>query len=93
MRVLTIEDFNSRLGKGFEVAVQGGSLMLRLDKAQELPSLGRTGGSFRLELIGPVQPVLPAATYPFRFGDEACGIFITPIGQTPRGIRYEAIFI
>jgi hypothetical protein len=93
MRELNIEDFRPRLGKGFEVAFQGGSVMLRLESAQELPSLGRAAGSFRLEFIGPMQPLLGSATYPFRFGDQSVGIFITTIGQDPRGTRYEAIFL
>ena len=93
MRILTLADFTPRLGTGFEVAFQGGSLVLKLQSAQELPSMGRSGGSFRLEFIGPPQPMLPQATYPFRFGDEADGIFIVPIGQDPRGTRYEAIFL
>ncbi|HET9427299.1 MAG TPA: hypothetical protein VFO69_02975 [Allosphingosinicella sp.] len=92
-RVLTLADFTPRLGTGFEVAVQGGSVTLKLQAAQELPSMGRSGGSFRLEFIGPAQPMLPQSTYSFRFGDEAVGIFIVPIGQEPRGTRYEAIFI
>ena len=93
MRILTLADFTPRLGTGFEVAFQAGSLVLKLQSAQELPSMGRSGGSFRLEFIGPPQPMLPQATYPFRFGDEAVGIFIVPIGQDPRGTRYEAIFL
>ena len=93
MRILTLADFTPRLGTGFEVAFQGGSLVLKLQSAQELPSMGRSGGSFRLEFIGPPQPMLPQATYSFRFGDEAVGIFIVPIGQEPRGTRYEAIFL
>lgn len=93
MRILTMADFTPRLGTGFEIAANGGTLTLKLQSAQELPSLGRTGGSFRLEFIGPMQPVLPQAIYPFRFGDDAFGIFIVPIGQDPRGTRYEAVFI
>ena len=92
MRILTLADFTPRLGTGFEVAFQGGSLVLRLQSAQELPSMGRSGGSFRLEFLGPHQPMLPQATYAFRFGDEAVGIFIVPIGPDARGMRYEAVF-
>lgn len=93
MRILTLADFTPRLGTGFEIALEGGRLDLKLQAAQELPSMGRTGGSFRLEFIGPAQPTLPQGTYPFRFGDDAVGIFIVPIGQEPRGTRYEAIFL
>jgi len=93
MRELTMADFSPRLGKPFEISAYGAKLSLRLEAAQDLPSLGRTGGSFRLEFVGPFQPALPQATYPFRFGDEWVGIFIVPVGQDQRGIRYEAIFV
>ena len=62
MRILTLADFTPRLGTGFEVAFQAGSLVLKLQSAQELPSMGRSGGSFRLEFIGPHEPMLPQAT-------------------------------
>lgn len=93
MRILTLADFTPRLGTGFEIALQGGTVLLNLRSAQELPSMGRDGGSFRLEFIGPAQPMLPQGTYGFRFGDDSVGIFIVPLGQEPRGIRYEAIFL
>lgn len=93
MRTLVLDDFIRRVGKPFEVEVQGGRLPLTLDATQELPSLGRQGGSFRLEFLGPHQPVLPQATYPMTNGGERVEIFIVPIGQDNRGTRYEAIFV
>jgi len=92
MRTLVLDDFSRRVGKPFEVEVQGGRLPLTLDAAQELPSLGRQGGSFRLEFVGPHQPVLPQAIYPMNAGNDRMEIFIVPIGQDNRGTRYEAIF-
>lgn len=93
LRVLTIDDFSRRVGEPFEVEVQGGRLPLTLEAAQELPSMGRTGGSFRLEFLGPHQPGLPQAIYPFHITGERLEIFIVPIGQDMRGTRYEAIFV
>lgn len=93
MRLLTIDDFSRRVGKPFEVEVQGGRLPLKLEAAQELPSMGRTGGSFRLEFSGPHQPMLPQSIYPFHVSGERMEIFIVPIGQDMRGARYEAIFV
>jgi len=93
MRLLTIDDFSSRVGKAFEVEIPGGRLPLTLDAAQELPSMGRTGGSFRLEFYGPHQPVLPQAIYPFHITGERLELFIVPIGQDLKGVKYEAIFV
>jgi len=93
MRVLTRKDFLPRVGKAFEVEVQGGRLPLTLHAAQELPSMGRDGGSFRLEFIGPHQPILPQGIYPFHGNGERLEIFIVPIGQDTPGTRYEAIFV
>jgi len=93
MRLLTHDDFAARVGKAFEVEVQGGRLPLTLDSAQELPSMGRQGGTFRLEFVGPHQPVLPQATYPFTITGERFDIFIVPVGQDVRGTRYEALFV
>jgi hypothetical protein len=93
MRSLVLNDFSRRVGKPFDVEVQGGKLPLTLDATQELPSLGREGGSFRLEFVGPHQPVLPQAIYPMHNGGERLEIFIVPIGQDNRGTRYEAIFV
>lgn len=93
MRMLTIDDFSRRVGKAFEIEVQGGRLPVKLDAAQELPSMGRQGGSFRLEFMGPHQPVLPQAIYPFHVTGERMEIFIVPIGQDTRGTKYEAIFV
>lgn len=93
MRDLTLADFVPRLGTGFPISAGGESLVLKLQSAQELPSLGRRGGSFRLEFLGPLQPMLPQATYAFKMDDDSVEIFIVPIGQDPRGTRYEAIFL
>lgn len=93
MRDLTYQDFARKIGTRFEVEVPGGRVPLALDAAQELPSMGRDGGSFRLEFVGPAQTFLPQAIYPFTIAGERHGIFIVPLGQDQRGFRYEAIFV
>ena len=93
MQFTTYDDFARHVGQPYEVEVQGGRIPVRLDAAQELPSMGRQGGSFRLEFIGPLQPMLPQAIYPMHGGGKRHEIFIVPIGQEQRGIRYEAIFV
>ena len=93
MREMTYGDFSGRVGKAFQVEAGGGRLPLKLEAAQELPSMGRAGGSFRLEFTGPHQPVLSQAIYPFSIDGDRFEIFVVPIGQDPRGTRYEAIFV
>ena len=92
MRVLTLTDFTPRIGKAIKVQATNGSIDLVLDQAQELPGSIRQGGSFRLEFQGPLQPTLGQGIYRFLLGGDPQDIFIVPIGQTPQGIRYEAIF-
>ena len=92
MRELTLADFSGRVGKTFEVRAANGGVTMTLDRFQELPGGVRSGGSFRLEYLGPPQPVLPQSTYAFMQGGDRFDIFIVPVAREPAGIRYEAIF-
>lgn len=92
MRELKMTDFSGSVGEPFEVETGGERFAFTLDVADELPSSGREGGSFRLEFLGPSEPVLPQAIYPFERGGETFEIFVVPIAQDRRGTRYEAIF-
>jgi hypothetical protein len=92
MRELKLEDFSGAVGETFSIEVEGATLGLSLVAAQELPRLVREGGSFRLEWLGPVEPVLPQAIYPIRQGEETYEIFIVPLSTGPSGTRYEAVF-
>jgi hypothetical protein len=74
------------------VAVGEAQIELKLDRAEEIASAGRSGGSFRLEFLGPSDPLLPQASYPVRVGDDMIDIFMVPIGADRTGARYEAIF-
>ena len=94
MRLLTINDFSRRVGKPFEVEVQGGRLPLTLDAAQELPSMGRTGGSFRLEFSRPA----PADTAAGHLSVPHRRRAARPVHRADRpgheaARRYEAIFV
>ncbi len=91
-RELTIDDFAGRVGKGLETQAGGHKVPLVLEAVQPLPSSGRQGGSFRLELRGPLNPMLGQGTFPFKIGRETFAIFIVPLVHDPRGVRYEAIF-
>jgi hypothetical protein len=91
-RTITFADFSGRVGKPFEVHVAGHRVPVTLNAAQELPGSAREGGSFRLEFIGPHDPMLAQGLFAFVFGDDRFEIFIVPIGRDPRGTCYEAIF-
>lgn len=91
-RELTIDDFSGRVGKAVEAEAQGHRVPLVVLAVQELPSSGRQGGSFRLELRGPANPTLGQGIFPFKIGRETFGIFIVPLARDPQGVRYEAVF-
>ena len=92
MRDLTMIDFSETLGESFEVEAGESRLPLKLDRVEELRASGRPGGSFRLEFLGPLEPVLPQSIYPFERGGERFDIFIVPIAKEAGGMRYEAVF-
>ena len=93
MRDLIWDDFRDFVGTIYSVDTPAGPLPFRLDVAEPLADSGRTGGSFRLELVGPNDPILPQAIYPFSGeGVDPFEIFIVPVGQDAGGTRYEAIF-
>jgi len=48
---------------------------------------------FSLVFLGPPQSVLPQAIYRFEHDEiGAFELFIVPVGRTPQGVRYEAVF-
>ena len=84
--------FSDRVGKSFDVAVQGHHLSLRLDAAQSLPGSPRVGGAFRLEFVGPPDPVLAQGIFPFEIDQDRFEIFVVLIAHDLRHARYEAVF-
>ena len=84
--------FAGRVGQSFDVTVRGHRLMLTLDAAQELPGSPRPGGAFRLEFLGPPDPVLAQGIFPFEIGKERFEIFVVPIARDTGRTRYEALF-
>ena len=93
MRDLTWDDFRDAAGSIYQVETVEGPVALTLEVAQALPETRRAGGAFRLEVLGPVAPVLPQSIYRFA-GDsvEPFEIFIVPVGAEPGATRYEALF-
>lgn len=92
MELLALDDFTDAVGAAFTVAAGDAEFALTLESAADLPMPGGPTGSFRLEFVGPAQPILPQAIYPFRREEESFDIFIVPIAQDAAGTRYEAIF-
>ena len=93
----TVEDmhfshFSGRVGKSFDVAVGGHRLPLILDAAQDLPGSPRPGGAFRLEFLGPPDPVLEQGIFPFEIDEDRFEIFVVAIARDVNGTRYEAVF-
>jgi hypothetical protein len=89
MSGLRLDDFADAIGESWDVDAGGVAVPLRLQAAQALPRAMREEGGFRLEWVGPDEPLLPQSIYRFsRGGGDGFEMFIVPIA---RG-RYEAIF-
>jgi hypothetical protein len=87
-----LADFSGWLGQSFAVPFRGERLMLTLDAAEELQGSTREAGGFRLEFLGPVEPMLEQGILRFEIQAERYDLFIVPIGRDKRGTRYEAVF-
>jgi hypothetical protein len=93
MRRLSWEEFAGAEGTVYRVESEGiESVEMTLERAVELPSSGREGGSFRLEFRGPFEPILPQGIYEFHGGETLDEIFIVPVGRGDSGTLYEAVF-
>ena len=91
--VLKHADFEPRIGEDFAIEAGGTVISLKLQETAKLGAALREGGAFALYFAGPLQPLLPQATYTLR--NDALGaldIFIVPFARTTEGVRYEAIF-
>ncbi|HTU12861.1 MAG TPA: hypothetical protein VMG08_18365 [Allosphingosinicella sp.] len=91
-RQIGFGDFKHRVGKVFAVAAAGQEVPVKLRACQALPGSKRDGGGFRLEFAGPLAPLLGQGVFEFRIDHDHYGIFIVPIGQSERSMRYEAIY-
>ena len=91
-RQVAIGDFERRVGRTFSVQAAGQEVPVVLRACQALPGSKRDGGGFRLEFAGPLSPQLGQGTFSFTIERDQYGIFIVPIGASPRSMRYEAIY-
>ena len=92
MRELKLEDFADNVGKTYEIVFTDATLPVTLEQAQALPGGHRDSGAFRLQFLGPAEPVLPQGIFSFRLDEQTDDIFVVPIGKAEDGVRYEAIF-
>ena len=92
MADLSIDDFSGGVGQAFAIRAGDQSMELKLDKAEPMSRAVREAGAFRLEFIGPLDPILAQGIYPFDVAGQEHDIFIVPVAREPVGIRYEAIF-
>ena len=87
-----LSDFSGLVGQSFAVAVGGHLLMLTLAAAEELHGSVREAGGFRLEFLGPADPMLTQGIFPFEIDEERYDLFIVPLGRSAEATRYEAVF-
>ena len=87
-----LADFSGRVGEGFVLAVGDHRLAATLVAAEPLQGSLRESGGFRLEFIGPTDPMLDQAIFRFESAGESWDLFIVPIGRSAEGTRYEAVF-
>lgn len=97
LKQLTVATFTPHVGSQFRVTLADGrDIDLELTGVapqKDAHAAMRTEG-FALWFRGPAEVLLPQGTYAFShecLGDGAA-FFIVPVGRTPRGYEYEAIF-
>ena len=92
--LLTVEHFTPAVGEAFAVVAEGADgLAIELVEARGTGKSFQDREAFSLLFRGPVDPMLPQATY--RLANARLGevdIFLVPVAQTAGGTDYEAIF-
>ena len=97
---VSFDQFSGRVGQTFHMGADGGpSISAELVEATEGAEAGGTGPDgqsrkqFALVFRGPLEPVLPQATYAVEHDELGrLEIFLVPIGPDGSGMRYEAVF-
>ena len=96
LEILTADHFLQYVGDTFILTTHSDhqiSLTLREVNKYKSQSTVLKRQPFNLLFSGPVQPILPQATYPFNH--SVLGMmefFIVPVGKDQESIFYEAIF-
>ena len=92
MQDLTIDDFTGWLNGACEVAAPDGRVPMTLVVAEPLTGSPRAGGGFRLEFLGPREPLLGQSIMSVERPERTDDIFLVPVSQDGEGTRYEAVF-
>lgn len=92
MQDLRLDDFAAWVGEECEVAGPEGQAAMILALAEPLQGGVREAGAFRLEFLGPVQPIFNQAIMAVTRPGFAQDIFLVPIASDAAGTRYEAVF-
>jgi hypothetical protein len=87
MRELKLDDFTGSVGKEYEIVFTDAVVPVTLEQAQALPGGTRADGSFRLQFLGPLEPILPQGIFSFRLGEQVDDIFVVPVGKSEKGIQ------
>jgi hypothetical protein len=87
-----LDDFSGRVGRTFLIEVADDRVELVLDVAQEVTGSPRARGGFRLEFLGPPDPMLVQGIVPLAIDDDCFEIFLVAIAREEAAIRYEAVF-
>jgi hypothetical protein len=106
-RVLTREYFTSRVGRAFQLEIDGANVPLTLSTVTPLPRPRQImpsgeeapipAGTARLDPFtllfkGPTVSPLPQRTYTLSADGDSFQIFIVPVGKQADGYIYEAVF-
>lgn len=92
---LELAVFQPCVGQAFGIETGEGSLEVTLKEATPGPwqPEGETAFAFELIFLGPVDPVLPQATYRMTHPDLGLlEVFIVPIARAAEGTTYQAVF-
>jgi hypothetical protein len=97
---ITFDMFEGRVGESFELSVADSpAIRTELVEAVETTHAGGTGpdgqprNQFSLVFRGPLEPVLPQATYAVDHDELGhLDVFLVPIGPDGEGMRYQAVF-
>jgi len=102
LAALTFETAKALEGRSFEIDLPDGTVVpMKLDEVLPFESRQRRRSRgpaprrepFSLYFVGPVQPILPQATYTLRGQEHTFDkLFIVPIGQDGDATEYEAVF-
>lgn len=93
MQPITIEDFTNLGDRDLAVELGGVPVPLQVAEVRPLTAHRFREAPFSVLLRGPETPVVPQGLHTFRHARRGeMGFFMVPVGRTPQGMEYEAIF-